>query len=300
MKLSRVVGFSPIAWLVVSSTSPAQSILSSAGPLSNNAPPGVEATGSYSFQHGSIGGSSGEATVPGLAVVGSYYTIPRVAGGTMVPITANGPLPGYFPVPMSLPYQIPIQAGQVGPGGLMLPHPHGQMTTTRAVTHRTPPADPARATSYQELGDRAFRGSNYKKARERYLVAAKADSQSPSPHVRLAQVSLVRSDFAEAADHLRDAVSSTNGPGWLIDHADIQKLYVEPRDFARQIAKLESHLQKHPGDRDAWFVLGAEQHLSGRSKAASDIFLRLTDRQPDEALAAFLDAATIASRTTRP
>lgn len=300
MNLPRVSGFSLIAWLFVSSSSPAQSTNLVPAPLMNNAGQDAAAT-SYNLHLGSTGGG-GEATVPGLAVVGSYYTIPRVAGGTMVPITANGPVPGYFPMPMpmSLPYALPIQAGQVGPGGLMLPHPHGPMSMTRTVATRTPPVDSARASNYQELGDRSFRASNYKKAKERYLIAAKADFQSPGPHVRLAQVSLVRNEFSEAANHFRDAVSSTNGPGWLIDFADIQKLYVEPRDFARQIAKLESHLQKHPGDRDAWFVLGAEQYLSGRSKAATDIFLRLNDRQPDEALAAFLDAATIASRTTQP
>ena len=54
-----------------------------------------------------------------------------------------------------------------------------------------------------------------------------------------------------------------------------------------------------PGDRDAWLVLGAELFLSGQTHRAADIFLRLTDRKPDPALAAFLDAATPATAPER-
>ena len=73
---------------------------------------------------------------------------------------------------------------------------------------------------------------------------------------------------------------------------DIQSIYGEPGDFARHLARLESHLQVHPDDRDAWLVLGAEWYLSGRTARAADVFLRLYDpkRKPDIALSAFLHA----------
>jgi cytochrome c-type biogenesis protein CcmH/NrfG len=79
--------------------------------------------------------------------------------------------------------------------------------------------------------------------------------------------------------------------GWILTSPDIQAVFAEPADFARHLARVESHLQANPNDRDAWFVLGAELYLSGRSKQASDVFERLTDRKPDEALAAFMDAS---------
>ena len=69
-------------------------------------------------------------------------------------------------------------------------------------------------------------------------------------------------------------------------------MFSEPGDFARHLAKLESHLQANPGDRDGWFVLGAEWYLSGRARQAADVFQRLTDRQPDAALAEFLEVAS--------
>jgi cytochrome c-type biogenesis protein CcmH/NrfG len=77
----------------------------------------------------------------------------------------------------------------------------------------------------------------------------------------------------------------------LLNVPDIQSVFAEPADFAKQLARLESHLQANPNDRDAWFVLGAEWYLSGRSKLASDVFQRLNDRKPDEALATFMDAS---------
>jgi cytochrome c-type biogenesis protein CcmH/NrfG len=140
------------------------------------------------------------------------------------------------------------------------------------------------------MGDRLFRGSNLKKAEERYRQAARLDHSSAAPRVRLAQVALSREQYSEAAMRLREA--ETAQPGWIATAADIQAIYAEPADFARHISRLESHLHVHPDDRDAWLVLGAQWYLSGRTARAADVFQRLNDprRKPDIALAAFLDA----------
>jgi hypothetical protein len=103
-------------------------------------------------------------------------------------------------------------------------------------------------------------------------------------------VALNRGQFAEAARCYREAM--TVEPGWLIHAPDIQAIYSEPSDFARQIAHLETHLQANPQDRDAWLVLGAQWYLSGQTRKAADVFLRLSDRNGDTTLAAFLDATT--------
>ena len=78
----------------------------------------------------------------------------------------------------------------------------------------------------------------------------------------------------------------------MIAAPDIQAIYAEPGDFAKQIAKLESHLQAHPHDRDAWLMLGTQLYLSGRTRQSADVFARLSDREPDATLAAFLEATT--------
>jgi cytochrome c-type biogenesis protein CcmH/NrfG len=140
------------------------------------------------------------------------------------------------------------------------------------------------------VGDRLFRANNTKKAEERYLQAARLDPSAAAPLIRLAQIALVREQYAEAAQRIREA--ETAQPGWIITAPDVQGLYSEPEEFARRLSRLESHLQVHPEDRDAWLVLGAQWYLSGRTSRAADVFLRLDDprRKPDVALAAFLQA----------
>ena len=113
------------------------------------------------------------------------------------------------------------------------------------------------------MGDRLFRGNNIKKAEERYGQATRLDPSSAAPLIGLAQIALVRVQYGEAARRLREA--ETAQPGWIVTAPDVQSIYGEPGDFARHLARLESHLQVHPDDRDAWLVLGTEWYLSGRT-----------------------------------
>ena len=216
---------------------------------------------------------------------GSYP--PYFLGGSSIPFPIAG-------LPLA-PFPFTVPAGQEGPGGLLL--------SQRVAVPSTPPlsstqrrANPSRSDELIEVGDRSFRGGNYRRAEDRYHLAAKANDESPWPHIRLSQIAVVRGDYNKAAGHLRDAVATTKGVGWLLEAPDIQSIFAEPGDFSKQIAHLESHLQVHPDDRNAWFVLGAENYFSGRPRIASDAFLRLTDKSPDEALTAFLDASNIANR----
>lgn len=146
-----------------------------------------------------------------------------------------------------------------------------------------------RANELVKIGDRLFRAGNLNRAVERYEQAVRAAPNQAEPRLHLAQVALVRGKYSEAATLIREAQSAE--PGWLLNAGDIQSIYAEPGDFNRQIAKIESHVQANPNDRDAWFVLGAQLYLSGRTRRAGDVFLRLTDREPDAALSAFLAAA---------
>jgi cytochrome c-type biogenesis protein CcmH/NrfG len=150
--------------------------------------------------------------------------------------------------------------------------------------------DPARASQLVVMGDRLFRAGKFKNAEDRYSQAARLDAASAGPRIRLAQVALVREQYAEAAHWYREA--ETAQPGWIVTAPDVQGIFPEPTDFARYLARLESYLQAHPEDRDAWLVLGAEWYLTGRTARAADVFLRLNDptRKTDIALAAFLDA----------
>jgi len=161
-------------------------------------------------------------------------------------------------------------------------------TRAPARTSRPRAPDANRAKELMTLGDRLFRAGNLIRAVERYEQAIRADPNEADPIVRLAQVALVRGKYGDAALRLREAENAE--PGWLSTAADVRSLFPEPADFARQVAKLEAHLQARPDDRDGWLVLGALWYLSGRTQKAADVFLRLSDRRPDPTLKAFLTA----------
>ncbi len=150
--------------------------------------------------------------------------------------------------------------------------------------------DPVKAAQLLKFGDRLFRAGNLKRAGERYEQAVQADPALAAPRVGLAQVALVRGQFKESAEQIRAAVAAE--PGWLAKAPDLQTVYAEPGDFVLQISRLESHLLVEPGDRDAWLVLGAQLYLSGQTRRASDVFVRLTDRNPEPALSVFLKATS--------
>ena len=204
------------------------------------------------------------------------------------PVIVMGPGMFLAPMPIGMPMG-PVMP--LPPPGIMGSAPAANLRPARMKN-----ADPARAAQLLIVGDRLLRAGNLKKAEERYLQAMRAAPDLAAPRVRLAQVAIARGNFAEAAGRLREA--ETAEPGWIVTAPDIQAIFGEPTDFTRQVAKLESHVQTHPDDRDAWLVLGAEWFLSGRTAKAADVFKRLEDpaRKSDVALAAFLDASNQAAR----
>ncbi len=219
-----------------------------------------------------------------------YYTI-GLPGGPVTfvpPMMAMGP-GGFGPMmgpPLAVdggPIAPPPPAGLIGPAN--------QNRPVDNPAQKLKPKDTARSSQLVLMGERLFRGNNIKKAEERYLQATRSDPSAAAPLVGLAQVAIVREQYAEAARRLREA--ETAQPGWITTASDIQSVYGEPGEFARHLARIESHLQMHPEDRDAWLVLGAEWYLSGRTARAADVFLRLNDpkRKPDIALSAFLHAS---------
>jgi tetratricopeptide (TPR) repeat protein len=215
----------------------------------------------------------------------NYSPIVVIAPGSFVPAVAPI-MPSFAP----------------GRGPLLPPPPPGMVVPPakeKVARVNLKHGDPVRAGQLITVGDRLFRARNLKKADERYQQAMRAAPDLAAPQARLAQVALARGNFTEAANRLREA--ETAEPGWIVNAPDIQSIYGEPGEFARSIARLESYLQVHPDDRDAWLVLGAQWFLTGRTAKAADVFKRLDDprRKPDVALAAFL-AASNQAQSKRP
>jgi hypothetical protein len=180
-------------------------------------------------------------------------------------------------------------------GGPFVPAPPPANPPRGPMANNPPPvvkpSDPARSNQLMVVGDRLFRAGNFKRAEERYQQALRAAPDSAAPHIRLAQIAIARGNYSDAAERFRKAERAE--PGWIITAPDIQSIYPEPAAFARTVTRIESHLQLHPDDRDAWLVLGAQWFLTGRTGKAADVFQRLNDprRKSDVALSAFLDAS---------
>jgi len=237
--------------------------------------------------------TSSTAVIPGLAAVGP---VPFYAYVYPYPVYAMTP---YGPIAPPAP---PVPPG-FGPAPPPPPLLHQPGAPLGRIDRAMPPADPfleaARAERRQPtlsqrarqlitFGDRHFRADDMPRAEDRYRQALRNSPFSAEPRIRLAQVALRRDRIPEAAAWIREAIAAE--PDWPTRARDIQALYGEPREFRRMIGELEAHVQAEPNDRDAWFVLGTQLYLSQRLDRAGDIFLRLTDRQPDAALAAFLEA----------
>ncbi len=240
--------------------------------------------GGHGHGHGVAGG--GFTRLNGLQ--GSFYMGMGVGGWYAYPtffIMAPG---GFFsPFGVMPPAPMPVR------GPLLPPPPPGLLAP--AANPKIQPADTARAKQFVTRGDRLFRAGNSKKAEERYLQAIRIAPDEAAPHLRLALIAVVRGNYTEAAMRLREA--ETAQPGWIVTAPDIEAIFGEPAEFSRHVARLETYIQSHPDDRDAWLVLGAEWFLSGRTAKAADVFQRLNDprRKPDTALSAFLDASNQAA-----
>jgi hypothetical protein len=254
--------------------------------------PSVQAESAQSYAawshgpHGHGHGSRGRGTGSGWPIffgfgpAGIYAPIP--------PILFVGP-PMFYPSGNWM-----INQPMMG-GGPPLPAPPPALARREPAPNNPPPvvqrSDLGRSNQLMTVGDRLFRAGNFKRAEERYQQALRAAPDSAAPHIRLAQIAIARGNYTEAAERFRKA--ETAQPGWIITAPDIQSIYAEPAAFARTITRIESHLQLHPDDRDAWLVLGGQWFLSGRTAKAADVFHRLNDpkRKSDVALSAFLDAS---------
>jgi Tetratricopeptide repeat len=238
---------------------------------------------------GHSGGHPGGGRVLGWSGGGASYSVPYYAGYGAVSPAGQFISPVTVLPTLVLPVMATPMPGWNGVGVAGPWPPPGTRARPGMAAANAKRADPARGAQLVTIGDRLFRAGNLHRAAERYEQAARADPQSAAPHVRLAQAAILRGQYAEAANQFRDAVAAE--PDWLSRASDIQSIYAEPGDFAKEIARLESHLQANPNNRDAWLVLGAQWFLSGRTQKAADVFVRLADRKGDAALEAFLDAA---------
>ncbi len=159
-----------------------------------------------------------------------YYAVSGFYGGfygSYLPGLAIGPGGFVLPIGWMGPSLMP------GRGPLLPPPPPGRLAMDRNIRRANlKAADPARSEQLATVGDRLFRAGNLKKAEERYQQAIRAAPNLAKPRFRLAQVAMMRGQYAIAAERIRDA--ETAQPGWMITATDIQSLYARASRFRQQ------------------------------------------------------------------
>ena len=205
-----------------------------------------------------------------------------------VPIIVGIPIAPFAPMGTGWSPSMIFPSPQAFPA---IPPPPGGDPPLPVARPLPPPrrTDPAKAEKLVRRGDNLLHAGILGRARERYQEAARVDFSSAIPKMRIAEIAMIGGHYAEAADGMREAQAAD--PRWLDHPRDIQPLFGDPSDFDAQLAKLETHLQAHPEDRDAWLLLGINRLLTGKSEVAADIFLRITGDKPDPTVSAFLAAA---------
>ena len=147
--------------------------------------------GSWHGWHGGGGHGNVGPQVFGLGAVGFYGGF----YGGYAPMLAIGP--GGFMPPVGW-MGPPFMQGR---GPLLPPPPPGMPGMDRNVKRANLKAsDPARSEQLTTLGDRLFRAGNFKRAEERYLQAIRVAPDLAKPRFRLAQIAMMRGQYATAAD----------------------------------------------------------------------------------------------------
>ena len=144
---------------------------------------------------GGLGAVSGGSGL-GYGIIPYYATAgPNGVSTYVPPLLFMGP-GGLAAMPRFVPVPVVVDRGPVAPPP---PPGFGGAGVADQEVNKNKRKDPARAVQLTTMGDRLFRVGNLKKAEERYQQAARLDSDSAAPRVRLAQVALVREQYAEAA-----------------------------------------------------------------------------------------------------
>ena len=154
-------------------------------------------------------------------------------------------------------------------------------------SNRKPDSTVEIAGRYVKLGDAYFEDGRYLEAADSYLRALAYAPNSPSVYFALADSLFAAGDYHYAAYEIRKGI--TMDESLAKTKIDKRTFYKDPKEFIKQMERLEKWIAQHPKDSDAWLVLGYNRYFSGDKKGAKDAFMKVADMVPgDRASAIFL------------
>ena len=248
----------------------------------------VECTGHRGMgAHGEVGFTAATALSPVFVGGGGFFF-------GVSPVLVMGP--GSFLPPMAWmgPTFLPARAPLMPPPPPGFLGPNGGIAGNKA---KAKPSDPVRSGQLTTLGDRLFRAGNLKKAEERYLQAMRVAPTWPHRVSGWLRSPLRGATTPTQPTRLREA--ETAEPGWIVNAPDIQTIYGEPTEFARQFgAARDLSCRPIPTTAmDGWsWEPNCFSRVERQRPPTSSRGSTIPNRKSDVALAAFLDASNQAAQ----
>ncbi len=137
------------------------------------------------------------------------------------------------------------------------------------------PTSRAQAWKFVEYGDRQFKRGQYRQALDRYEKGSRQASDVADIHFRKAFALLGMAKYAEATQAVKEGLRLK--PDWPESGFVLEELYpdaVSKREIFRQ---LTIHLDAHPRDAEALFMLAVMQYFDGQEAAAEVKFRTVLD-----------------------
>jgi hypothetical protein len=137
------------------------------------------------------------------------------------------------------------------------------------------PTARAQAWKFVEYGDRQFKKGDYRQALARYEKAERQASDVADIYFRkaFAQVGMAR--YAEATESVKRGLQLK--PSWPQSGFVLEELYPGAEAKRAIFRQLTVHLDAHPRDAEATFMLAVLQHFDGQEAAAEVKFRHVID-----------------------
>ncbi len=196
---------------------------------------------------------------------GYYYSFP-------LPLVAANPGEFFGPRPVQQVMGLDANANN-NPGVAANPVVVAQAQAPAVPPKLSNPTVRARAWKFVEYGDRHFKKGNYRKAAERYRKAESQAPDIPDVYFRQGFAELGVGRYAEAVVAMQEGLELN--PDWPNSGFVLEELYPSPEAKRDVFRELHAHLEDHPHDADALYLLSVLRHFDGQAEAAEVGFRRV-------------------------
>lgn len=139
-------------------------------------------------------------------------------------------------------------------------------------------------------GEQAFREGDYEAARQAFSYAVLEEPENGFAELAYGLVHFAMGSYDAAADAIRRGLGRV--PDVIDRPIDIGRQYGDADDLRAHLQALQLYVAAHPGDANAWFVLGYTRYSTGEPAAGLRAFSKAASLNPNDSYAGVLrDAA---------